>query len=547
MKFFIVLIMIVMITANCDHSFSQVSTQWRSNYNGIAGDTDIVTSVAVDTAGNVYVTGCSAGSGTGKDFATIKYSPSGMQLWAMRYNNDEINLDDIANEIALDALGNVYVTGQSRGIFFDDYLTIKYSPSGDLLWKARYNGKGNDNDIASDIKIDGLGNTFVTGYSVGASTSEDFTTIKYNPAGEQQWLASYNNPEADDIDIATSLSLDNSGNVFVAGFSIGAGSQEDYALVKYNSSGNELWNKRYNGPGNSYDITSAMTIDNSGNVYVTGYSFGNGSEEDYATVKYNIDGDLQWATRYDGPSGSFDIPRSIAEDNSGNIYVTGYSFDNTTYEDFATIKYDPNGNEVWARRFNGQGDDFDIAAKVKTDSKGNIYVTGYSYEQETNENFTTIKYNSDGVQQWTEIYNGEDNGKDIPSDLAVDIDDNVYVAGYGSDGLGNVDYITLKYSQTTGVNNYQASIPQGYLLNQNYPNPFNPSTVIGYQLRSRSDVSIKIFNINGKEVSTLVNKKQDAGSYKVEWNAVEFASGIYFYKLDIGGRYNDTKRMILLK
>ena len=89
-------------------------------------------------------------------------------------------------------------------------------------------------------------------------------------------------------------------------------------------------------------------------------------------------------------------------------------------------------------------------------------------------------------------------------------------------------------------------IPESYSLSQNFPNPFNPSTKITYQLPVNSEVSLKIFDMLGKEVITLVNEKKDAGRYEVQFNATNLASGMYFYRL-AAGNFTDTKRMILIK
>lgn len=540
--FFYAVITVIFTSLNVQ---SQVTTQWRSVYNGSANDTDIVTSMTVDNQGNVYVTGFSKGNLTGKDIATIKYSSSGQQIWASRYDN--AGKDDAANAITVDATGNVYITGYTTGLTsFKDYITIKYSSSGNLLWSSMYNGKGNDDDLSSAIAVDGLGNVFVTGYSVGLISSEDYLTIKYNSAGNEQWINSYDNPDMDDIDIANSMILDGTGNIYVTGYSIGNGSAEDYATVKYNSAGNEQWVRRYNGTGNDYDITTGMAVDGSGNVIVTGYSVGSSSAEDYATVKYDPQGNSLWVNRYNGASNSYDIATSIAADSQGNAYVTGYSYGDLTSEDYATIKYSPEGLEEWVSKYNGTGGDFDIATSVKSDFKGDVYVTGYSFDTDTKENYATVKYNSAGVEQWTEIYNGASNGSDIASSILSDINDNIYVTGYSYDGPNSVDYVTFKYSQTVGINQVSNSIAGAFELKQNYPNPFNPVTKINYELPISNYVSLKIFDISGKEVSTLVNQVQTRGSYEVSFDASNLTSGIYFYKLETNS-FSATKKMLLVK
>ncbi|PYV49942.1 MAG: hypothetical protein DMG98_28805 [Acidobacteria bacterium] len=142
------------------------------------------------------------------------------------------------------------------------------------------------------------------------------------PAGtvQQAWVARYNGP-GNDFDGAVAIVLDSSGNVYVTGESVGAGTGADYVTIKYNTSGQEEWVARYD--GGLGDAATAIAIDSPGNVYVTGQSWSaKTSNYDYATVKYNADGQEQWVARYDGPANDYDYPTKIAVDSSGNVYVT---------------------------------------------------------------------------------------------------------------------------------------------------------------------------------------------------------------------------------
>src|SRR3972149_4270224 len=110
--------------------------------------------------------------------------------------------------------------------------------------------------------------------SGGAGTLNDYATVKYNANGTQLWVARYNGPDWDG-DYSKALSVDASGNVYVTGYSYGGGfTGNDYATVKYNATGNQLWVAWYNGPGNLRDYATALTVDVLGNIYVTGYSWG---------------------------------------------------------------------------------------------------------------------------------------------------------------------------------------------------------------------------------------------------------------------------------
>src|SRR5439155_19578539 len=188
--------------------------------------------------------------------------------------------------------------------------------------------------------VDSSGNAYVTGYSLGAATSNDYRTIKYNTSGSQIWVASYDGP-ANGNDQAAAIALDSVGNVYVTGASSGIGTNVDYATTKYDTNGSQVWVARYDGSAHGGDYASAIALDSSGNVHVTGRSFGGvGAWNDYATIRYNQDGVQTRENRYDGPGHFEDIAAALAVDKNGNVYVTGSSFsDGSTGNDYATIKY----------------------------------------------------------------------------------------------------------------------------------------------------------------------------------------------------------------
>jgi len=417
-----------------------VQEAWVARYNGSANASDGALATAVDGSGNVYVTGWSAGSGTGFDYATVKCNSAGQEQWVARYNGPG-NSDDYAQAITIDSSGNVYVTGFSVGSGTGfDYATIKYNSTGEQQWVARYNGPGNDIDEAIAIAVDSSGNVYVSGDSTGAGMPFDFdyATIKYDSVGQEQWVARYDTGGIDDV---AAIAVDGSGNVYVAGLS-----SFGYATIKYNPSGQQQWASRYQGSGNDTDGATAIALDHSGNAYVTGFSVGSGGDYDYATIKYNSMGQEQWVARYNGPGNDWDLAEHIAVDSSGNVYVTGNSV-GTTYPDYdyATIKYNSAGQMQWVARYNGPSNGEDDISGLAIDHSGNIYVTGSSDGANTLPDYATIKYNSAGIEQWVARYDGPASSYDIPRAIAVDGSGNVYVTG-NSFGLGSdYDYATIKY------------------------------------------------------------------------------------------------------
>jgi len=385
-----------------------------------------------------------------------------------RYDGPE-NGRDVANSMAIDNSGNVYVTGESRGgINFDyatvkydslvsylkkiDYATVKYDSLGNELWVARYDGPVNEEDRAYSLALDNSGNAYVTGGSKGSAllgTDFDYATVKYDSLGNELWVARYDGP-GNEEDRANSIAVDNSGNVYVTGCSKGSallGTNMDYATIKYDSLGNQLWVARYDGPGNEEDRAYSLALDNSGNVYVTGGSKGSGANMDYATIKYDSRGNQLWVARYNGPENGRDRAYFLALDNSSNVYVTGGSKGSGANMDYATTKYDSRGNELWVARYDGPGSGWDIAYSLALDNSSNVYVTGESVGSGINSDYATVKYDSLGNELWVTRYDGPGIiSLDRAYSLALDNSGNVYVTGCNQRFLSkNSDYATVKY------------------------------------------------------------------------------------------------------
>jgi uncharacterized delta-60 repeat protein len=378
----------------------------------------------------------------------LSLTPSGsvQEAWVIRYDGPQHSADS-ANDLAIDALGNVYVTGGSSVSGGPpDYVTIKYNSAGEQQWIADFSGGNNTANFANAIALDDSGNVYVTGIGWGYGDDSDYATVKYNSSGEQQWVARYDGP-GHNLDTAMAIAVDPSGNVYVTGRSTGSDASYDCATVKYSPSGQEAWVARYNGPGNGYDEGRAIAVDGSGNVYVTGPSAGAGGDLDYFTIKYDSSGSVQWIARYNGPGNENDFAYALVLDSSGDIYVTGTSAGAGGNLDYATIKYNLAGQQQWIARYNGPGNDSDGAYAIALDGSGNVIVTGGSVGTTYPDyDYATIKYNSAGQQQWVARYDGPAHDRDEAPHMAVDGSGNVYVTGY-STGLGtDYDYATIKYS-----------------------------------------------------------------------------------------------------
>ncbi|MDP2730854.1 MAG: SBBP repeat-containing protein [Dehalococcoidales bacterium] len=389
---------------------------WVARYNGPGNNADSADALALDDDGNVYVTGASHGSrdsGIRTDYATIKYDSNGNELWVARYEGPT-GSDVSARALAVDGDGNVYVTG--------NYATIKYDNGGNELWVARHDETGASISEIKTLALDSDGNVYITGTSRGDSGHDDYVTIKYDSNGSQLWLARY------DDGSPTALAVDTAGNVYVTGFSRANNDINGYLTIKYDNAGNQLWTAAYNFPGYGGHIAYALAVDDTGNVCVTGRSY-SAHVSDYATVKYDSQGNELWVARYNGPGDSSDQANSLTVDADGNVYVTGKSNDKNRDFDYATLKYSSDGKILWEARYEGPGNDNDMATALEVDDFGNVYVTGRSHGNNSGWDSATVKYNGKGKQLWAARYNGPGNSTDEATAIAVDAEDNVYITG----------------------------------------------------------------------------------------------------------------------
>ncbi|MCW3083574.1 MAG: hypothetical protein JWP12_940 [Bacteroidetes bacterium] len=434
-------------------SFAQINIQWQTRYTSSGSNVDKAEDMVMDAAGNVYVTGLGIGTSTNFDYITIKYNAAGAQQWIAQYNGPGNGLDE-AHAITVDTSGNVYVTGWSNGGATTgyDFATVKYNASGVQQWASRYNNTTNGTDEAWDIAVDYAGNVFITGTSDGSGSNSAAVTIKYNSAGVQQYAKRFNGA-GNGIDAGFAIYVNPvTGDNYVAGYTYQSATADfDFVTIKYDNTGTQVWASQYDSPADNYDEARAIAVDPAGNVYVTGYTqTAVLTNYDYATVKYNSAGVQQWAKTYNGSGNDYDRANAIKLDAANNVYVTGRSVGvSPDAEDIVTIKYNNAGTQKWLARYNGPTNGYDEGKALVIDAIGNTYVTGYSYTTGVNNDFTTIKYDSTGAQQWITKYNGTGNNSDQSLAVGVDNIGNVFVAGVSKGAGTNDDFETIKYCQLT--------------------------------------------------------------------------------------------------
>ncbi len=368
------------------------------------------------------------------------------QRWVARYNGPA-NVVDGGTAIAVDPVGNVYVTGRSGDTPATfECTTIKYDSAGTERWIRKYRLVDSSYyDTGWGIALDRFGYLYVTLASSSIGTRDDIAVIKYDTSGNQCWVRRYSGP-GNDYDWPFGIAVDGSSNVYVTGRSVGSGTSFDYVTIKWDSAGNEKWAQRYDGAGNATDEAYSIAVDRTGNVYVTGTSTGAGTRLDFVTIKYDSLGTELWAKPYNSPGNQDEYGATLAIDSSGNTYVFGGTWIfGAVACDYITVKYNANGDTLWTRKYNGPANDEDTPDEIVFDRAGYIYVSGGSYTNSTNRvDYCTVKYDVNGNEKWVRRYNGPGNGADQPEALAIDVYGNVFVTGT-SRGTVDDDYASVVY------------------------------------------------------------------------------------------------------
>ncbi len=543
-----------------------VTQQWAQKFNNTDSLDAGVT--AIDIYGNVYVAGYIRDAVSGfTDYIILKYNRDGILKWSRQYDGPG-HFMDIPYAIIVDTQGNVYVTGNASVIYTPsmlemDLTTIKLDSSGNINWVVNYQrgypGNGNINGGRSVI-TDNKGNVYVTGFSANGTPqfNYDLTTLKYNSQGVLQWAANYDDSLHRD-DTGISIATDTLGYIYVTGISDynGASANSEIVTVKYDSLGNTVRTLRYKDNNHSQFLATDMIIDGSMDIFVCGSAWSSAGSYDYITIKYNAQGILQWVNTYNGTGNSTDWATSLVADKTGNIYVTGYS-EGVQNQDIITISYDGTGTERWVVRFNGASNGEDWANAIGIDTSGNIYVTGASQVNGDNFDYTTIKYNNMGGQEWVMQYNDSLNGYDESTSIAISPSGNVYVSGASFGGgitQNEYDISTVKYAQCTVTANdlrlgnpKQKQAPQETTARENnvkvYPNPNNGAMQVDYSLADNQKATFEVYDITGRKVLSYPMKE---GKNILTISESNIENGVYLYQVVAGNQRITEGKLVIIK
>lgn len=418
-----------------------VNIDWVAS-NGNPDNYDYVSS-AIDPNGNlVYISNHHNGSNT--DILLTALASNGTVLWQNSCGSSP-TADDYGTDLKIDNSGNIFICASKHNGSNLDYLVAKYSSTGSLIWQQAYNGTGNGDDVPSAITLDASGNVFVTGTSKGTGPpfNTDYATIKFNSSGTQQWVKRYNFTNLPEI--ATGIGIDNSGNVIVCGTSANNALNADFTIVKYNNaSGAQMGVQRHATAGNGYDLPTEMKIDGNGKIFVVGTSEA-GTNKDIKVLALNNNLTVNWI-KYIDKCGNTDEGHGLALKGNSEVVATGFSTKTSGGTDFITCNYsNTSGVENWTNSKTAVVDsDISKGRKVTIGSNGTIYVTG-EVQKGVNRVFSIIAFRPDGSIKWGKDIDGLNSSDYSPRQI---LEDNgiIYITGIENNGSTN-NVTTVKLSE----------------------------------------------------------------------------------------------------
>ena len=430
-------------------------TVWTQQYAGFGpgnGFSNQAQAIAMTPDSVVVVTGWSVGSDGSRDVVTLAYvRRTGADAWRDRWWGPFG--DQEGRAIAIDDSGNVFVAGTDCQTPADtNFLTIKFARNGTTLWRRVHTNPGMD--AAAALVPDQRGGVFVTGYSnVTGNTNADFLTIHYDAAGSERWVSRLNGV-GNWNDRPTAMTMNDSGYLYVTGYSwVGAAHQYDYLTVKLDTlHGDTVWTRYYDGSASvapKDDRAYAIVLDDSQHVYVTGQAGEQGTWYDGTTVKYTSAGTVVWVNRFDPGNNGTDGATHIGIDAHFNVYCGGWTWDANDWPDYLVYRINQQGGATsnpWFRTYDGGVEDEDTLTAMVVDRQGNVYASGGSYVYSGDLDMVTFKYDAQGQKLWTASYLNPDQEDDIPNAAAMDEYGDLYLTGTTYD-TPNQRYLTIKYTE----------------------------------------------------------------------------------------------------
>ena len=462
----------------------------------------------------------------------LAYAQSPDTAWTKTYHrgsDDDCKWIEETSDSGFVMIGLSHFSGNS----WSDILLIKTNELGDILWTHTYG----DSIIGQEVfcvKEDFDGGFVIAGIKHLTSTLRKAWIIKTDSIGDTLWTYMFGGTTGAE---AQSISCTSDSGYIITGKKYDPGEFANVFLLKLDQNGEFEWVRTFGGGGYEEGYLVQQTSDGG---YLVGGSIIELGGFDFYLIKTNSLGIAEWSNTYGGEQN--DHCTSALQTNDGGYLMFGES-DSYIANSSLAIKTNSSGDSLWSKVFKRSNGDYGYSVEQTTDN-GFIF-GGYTNNPGMLDDYWFIRTDNTGDTLWMKSvgYGGTQRGYCVHQT----IDGGYILAGTSSHSIPNGrDFYVVKLNPSVTDIDDGDIIDFTFNLNQNYPNPFNPSTTISWQSPVSGWQKIKVFDVLGNEVATLVDEYKPAGSYEVEFLADKLASGIYFYQLKAGG-FVETKKMILIK
>jgi hypothetical protein len=421
-----------------------------------------------------------------------------------------------------------------------DLYLIRTNSNGDTIWTKTFGGPGSETGV--DVKQTTDNGYIVCGYSAtGGPGGFDVWLLKTNSNGDTIWTNTYGGANND---FGNSVFQTDGGGYVVIGSteSYGAGGS-DFWILQTDSAGDSLWSATYGGFYHEIAFEAQATSD--GGFIIAGYKQLQGfSNSDVWLLKIFNNGEIDWSQTY---GGSYDeLAYSVSETADAGYIASGYTRSyGSGADDLWLIKTDIYGDTLWTKTFGLLSNE--AGNSVIETAEGDFVVCGYtmSYSATGDMDLWMIKTDNSGYTLWSKNYGGT--GAENGFAVIEAFDGGLTACGLTSSyGAGDKDVWLLHTDQDgiVGVADAPSINSTDYKLNQNYPNPFSNVTTIEYFLPTSRTVSLKVYDLSGKLLSTLVDEFKQAGTHSVHFENKQLQKGIYYYRLQ-SGNFDCTRKFNL--
>ena len=460
-------------------------------------------------------------------------------LWTKTFGGSDW---DVGNCVQQTLDGGYIIAGYtySFGIGGSDVYFIKTDTNGDTSWTHTF-GESLEDERGYSVQQTSDGGYIITGNTSSFSAAwYDVYLIKTDLNGNETWSKAFGGYNDDE---GKCVQQTNDGGYIIAGYteSFGAGSADVY-LIKADSNGNELWSQTYGGNYLDWGRCVRQTSD-SGYIIVGNTNLGNPSGQDVFLIKTDANGNEIWS--YTFGESDYDVGNSVQQTSDGGYVITGTGYSEDC--DVCLIKTDANGIELWTQTYGGIA--YDEGCSVQQTSDSGYIIAGCTYSFGTGYiDVYLIKTDANGNEQWSQTFGGsffEDRGKSVQqtSDGGYIIAGRTWSYGAGSSDV----YLIRLDSEGSLVEGFGKNQPAAFALNPPCPNPFNSSTVISFELRAASYVELKVYDVLGNEVKSLVNGHSSFGYHEIVWDVEGLGSGVFFIRLMVDGRWSMVRKVAVIK